>query len=176
MVLKKFRITHSMLVEHYQYIEAHLEAIYAAASDEPFWNALEEIEKDSLGTVVRELQLLDKQKGLGLFTSDEYTALRNLTSRRNYWCHFCYCDLAFNLKTGGPAHKADIDNMLADLKAAEAWRAKIFQKNLEVLEQTKPFTPEQTPVPEPTPEETTEETTEEVVESPSEEPSEKLTV
>ena len=60
MVLKKFRITHSMLVEHYQYIEAHLEAIYAAVSDEPFWNALEEIEKDSLGTVVRELQELDK--------------------------------------------------------------------------------------------------------------------
>ena len=66
--------------------------------------------------------------------------------------------------------------MLADLKAAEAWRAKIFQKNLEVLEQTKPFTPEQTPVPEPTPEETAEETTEEVVDDPSEEPSETLTV
>ena len=51
MVLKTFRITHSMLVEHYQYIEAHLEAIYAAVSDEPYWNALEEIEKDSLGDV-----------------------------------------------------------------------------------------------------------------------------
>ena len=108
MVLKKFRITHSMLVEHYQYIEAHLEAIYAAVSDEPFWNALEEIEKDSLGTVVRELQELDKQKGLNIFTNEEYAALRKLTARRNYWCHFCYCDLAFNLKTGGPAHKEDI--------------------------------------------------------------------
>ncbi len=38
----------------------------------------------------------DKQKGPGLFTSDAYTALRNLTTRRNYRCHFCYCDPAFN--------------------------------------------------------------------------------
>ena len=86
--------------------------------------------------------MLDKQKDLQLFTTDEYTALRQLTSRRNYWCHFCYCDLAFNLKTGGPAHKEDITKMLEDLKVAESWRAKIFQKNLEGLEQTKPFTPE----------------------------------
>ena len=142
MVLKKFRITHSMLVEHYQYIEAHLEAIYAAVSDEPFWNALEEIEKDSLGTVVRELQELDKQKELNIFTNEEYAALRKLTARRNYWCHFCYCDLAFNLKTGGPAHKEDTTKMLEDLKAAESWRANIFQKNIEILKQTKPFTPE----------------------------------
>ena len=143
MVLKSFRVTHSTLIEHYQYIEAHLEAIFAALSDEPFWNALEEIEKDSLGTVIRDLQVVDKQKGLNLFTDDEYAALKDLTVRRNYWCHFCYCDLTFNLKTGGPAHKKDVETMLSDLKTAEAWRAKVAEKNLSVMAQEKPFAPEE---------------------------------
>lgn len=30
MVLKEFRINHSTLIERYQFIEAHLEGIYAA--------------------------------------------------------------------------------------------------------------------------------------------------
>ena len=33
MLLEKFRITHSTLIEHYQFIEAHLEGIYASVSE-----------------------------------------------------------------------------------------------------------------------------------------------
>ena len=139
MVLKTFRITHSTLIEHYQFIESHLEGIYAAAAGGPFWNVLDEIEKDSLGGVIRELQALDAQKGLHLFTQDEYTQLRELTARRNYWCHFCYCDLTFDLKTHGPANLEDIEKMYADMQAAEQWRDMLFAKKMALLEQKQPI-------------------------------------
>ena len=87
MVLKEFRITHSTLIEHYQFIEAHLEGIYAAISDEPFWDVLKEIERDSLGGVIREIRRIEKEKGIQVFTEDEYTRLRQVTERRNFWCH-----------------------------------------------------------------------------------------
>lgn len=135
MVLKTFRITHSTLIEHYQFIESHLEAIYAAVSDGPFWNVLEEIEKDSLGGVIRELEYIDTEKGLNLFTFEEYAALRSLTTRRNYWCHFCYCDMAFNLKTGAPAEMEDVENMLEDMKIAQTWRDRLFRTKTALLEQ-----------------------------------------
>ena len=40
MDLKEFRIAHSTLIEHYQFIEAHLEGIYAAVSDQPFLDGI----------------------------------------------------------------------------------------------------------------------------------------
>jgi hypothetical protein len=62
MVLKEFRITHSTLIEHYQFIEAHLEGIYAAISEKSFSDGLKEVEKDSLGGVVREIRELERDK------------------------------------------------------------------------------------------------------------------
>ncbi len=62
MVLNEFRILHSTLIEHYQFIEAHLEGIYAAVSDKPFVIGLQEVEKDSLSGVVREIKELEREK------------------------------------------------------------------------------------------------------------------
>ena len=56
MVLKEFRIHHSTLIEHYQFIEAHLDGIYAAISGKPFLDGIKEVEKDSLSGVVREIR------------------------------------------------------------------------------------------------------------------------
>ena len=57
MTLEEYRIRHSILIEQYQWIEFDLEGLYAAVSDEPFCEALREIEKDSIGGVVREINL-----------------------------------------------------------------------------------------------------------------------
>ena len=45
MELDEFRIKHSLLIEQYQYIELHLEGIYACICKSGFFNGLEEVEK-----------------------------------------------------------------------------------------------------------------------------------
>ena len=134
MVLKEFRIAHSTLIEHYQFIEAHLEGIYAAILDKPFRDGIKEIERDSLSGVVRELRELEQEKKITILTDEEYKQLRQIIDRRNFWCHCCYFELAFDLKTGAPARVRDVQVLLEDLKTAEQWRERLFKKKLTYLE------------------------------------------
>ncbi len=135
MVLKEFRITHSTLIEHYQFIEAHLEGIYAAISDKPFMDGIREIEKDSLSGVVRELRELERIKGIQILTGEEYKQLRQLIERRNFWCHCCYFEMSFDLQTGNPARVRDIQDLMEDLQTAEQWREKLYRKKVDLLKQ-----------------------------------------
>lgn len=135
MVLKEFRIAHSTLIEHYQFIEAHLEGIYAALSDKSFWDGLKEVERDSLGGVVREIRQLEKEKGVCILTETEHTQLRQIIERRNFWCHCCYFEMAFDLQTGGPAKVQDVQQLWEDMKAAEQWREMLFDKKVEFMKQ-----------------------------------------
>ena len=134
MVLKEFRITHSTLIEHYQFIEAHLDGIYAAISDKPFMDGIKEVERDSLSGVIREIREVEKEKNIKVFTDDTYKQLRKITERRNFWCHSCYFELSFDLKTGGPAKVRDVQELLEDLRTAEYWREQLFRKKIELLE------------------------------------------
>ena len=133
MVLKEFRIAHSTLIEHYQFIESHIEGIYAAVSGKPFFSTLEEIEKASLSGALREVEELERQKGIRLFTPEEYKQLRQMIESRNFWVHCCYYEMTFDLKTGGPAKVQDVQRLVKDLKTAEQWREKLFQKKVELL-------------------------------------------
>ena len=135
MVLKDFRITHSTLIEHYQFIEAHLEGIYAAVSDKPFLAGVQEVEKGSLSGAIREIRDLEREKGVQIFTEEEYKQLRQIVERRNFWCHCCYFEMSFDLKTGGPAKVRDVHTMFADLQTAELWREKLFHKKIDLLKQ-----------------------------------------
>ena len=69
MTLEKFRILHSTLIEHYQFIEAHLEGIYAALLDKPFGEGIREIERDSLSGVVREIREIEKEQNIWIHVS-----------------------------------------------------------------------------------------------------------
>lgn len=133
MVLEKFRITHSTLIEHYQFIEAHLEGIYAAISGKSFLDGIQDVEKDSLGGVIREIKEVEREKKIAVFTEDEYKQLRQIIERRNFWCHCCYFELAFDRQTGGLARVRDIQLLLEDLKTAEQWREQLLQKKIALL-------------------------------------------
>jgi hypothetical protein len=137
MVLKEFRITHSTLIEHYQFIEAHLEGIYAALSGKSFADGLKDVEKDSLSGVIREIKELERTKNICVFTAEEYAQLRAIVERRNFWAHCCYFELSFDLQTGAPAKVRDVKMLLDDLKAAEQWREQLFQKKLSYLKSKK---------------------------------------
>lgn len=133
MDLREFRITHSTLIEHYQFIEAHLEGIYAAVSDKTFLEGIREVERDSLGGVVREIRELEQEKRISLFSEEEYTQLRQIIERRNYWCHCCYFEMPFDRETGGPARVRDVQELFADMRTAEQWREMLYQRKLKLM-------------------------------------------
>ena len=138
MVLKEFRITHSTLIEHYQFMESHLEGIYAALSDKPFGDGIREIEKDSLSGVVRELRELEEKKHITIFSGEEYKQLRKVIERRNFWCHCCYFEMPFDRHTGGPAKVRDVQALFKDMETAKQWREQLFQRKLECIKQYRP--------------------------------------
>ena len=138
MMLEKFRITHSTLIEHYQFIEAHLEGIYAIFSGKKFVDALKDVERDSLSGVIREIRELEKEKKLTILSPEEHARLRKIVERRNFWCHSCYYDLVFDRKTGGLAKVQDVQMLIEDLKTAEQWREMLYQKKIDMLRKNKP--------------------------------------
>lgn len=133
MVLDEFRILHSSLIEHYQFMEAHLEGIYAAISGKPFLDGIREIERDSLSGVVREIRTVEREKKIKIFTEEEYTSLRQIIERRNFWCHCCYFEMVFDRETGGPAKVRDVQALFDDMKTAEVWRERLLQKKRSLL-------------------------------------------
>lgn len=137
MVIKEFRITHSTLIEHYQFVEAHLEGIYAAISGKSFGDGIKDVERDSLSGIVREIRDVEREKDIRVFTEEEYSQLRQIIERRNFWCHSCYFEMAFDRKTGGPAKVRDVQQLFQDLESAERWRDELFQKKIRLLKDSK---------------------------------------
>lgn len=133
MNLEKFRIYHSTLIEHYQYIEAHLEGIYAALSGKALLEGLQEVEKDSLHRIVKEIKKIQCEKNIAVFTDEEYDRMEKIFQRRNFWCHNCYYDMVFDRKTGGPKKENDIKIMISDMREAEELREELFARKDELF-------------------------------------------
>ena len=133
MELKEFRIAHSTLIEHYQFIEGHLEGIYAALSDKAFTEGVRDVENDGLGRLLGEVRRLEREKSVAVFTKEESDELLDIFRRRNFWCHNCYFDLAFDRKTGGPAKVRDVQQMIRDMHDAERWRNELFSRKIGLL-------------------------------------------
>ena len=127
MTLDEYRIRHSLLIEQYQWIEFDLEGLYAAISDTPFPKALREIEKDSIGGVVRQIKKIEKEKNITVFTDNEYQELDMLRERRNFWSHVCYTE-AYDKITGVPRN--------AQMLSADLRRAETFLKQLRKIKDT----------------------------------------
>lgn len=115
MTLEEYRIKHSMLIEQYQWIEFDLEGLYAVLSEDPFYEALQEIEKDSIGGVVREIKKIEGQRNIVVLSESEYQELDQIRERRNFWSHKCYTE-AYDKDTGVPKNAAILP---ADLQEAE---------------------------------------------------------
>ena len=92
MTLEEYRIRHSMLIEQYQWIEFDLEGLFAFISGDPFHEAIEEIEKDSIGGVVRDIRRIEEERNTTVFSQHEYEELDQIRQRRNFWSHACYTE------------------------------------------------------------------------------------
>lgn len=74
MDLQQFRIAHSTLMEHYQFIERELEGIYAALSGKSLYIGLKDVETFSINKVIRMVQ--EQEKSM-IWKSSQMQNMRN---------------------------------------------------------------------------------------------------
>ncbi|MBD5527623.1 MAG: hypothetical protein HDR02_04320 [Lachnospiraceae bacterium] len=110
MNLSEFRIAHSTVMEHYQFIEMHLEGIYAALSGRGFYEGLMDVERYSISKIIMMIQKQEKTHNQRVISDSEYEDIKSIYQRRNFWTHNCYTDMAFDRKTGGPKKEINISN------------------------------------------------------------------
>lgn len=132
MTLENFRLNHSTLIEHYQYIEAHLEGIYATISGKNLLEGLKDVERSNFKHIISKIKTLESKEKINIFTEEEYEYLNKVFQKRNFWCHNCYYDIVFDRKTGGPKKPEDVQMLIKDLQEAEQLREKLFNKKIKL--------------------------------------------
>lgn len=137
MNLTDFRIYHSTLIEHYQFIESHLEGIYAAISEKDILQGFQDVQNDNFHRIIKKIKEIENQKNISLFTDKEHKQMEKIFQRRNFWCHNCYYDMVFDIKTGGPKKAQDVQLLLSDIREAEEFREKIFAMKSELFDKNK---------------------------------------
>ena len=133
MDLNEFRIAHSILMEHYQFIEMHLEGIYAALTGRSFYAGLKEVERYSINKIITMIQEQEKIHNKKVISNSEYEDLKYIYQRRNFWTHDCYTGMVFDRKTEGPKKETDIRQMIQDTIAAEQMRDPLFEKKIKLM-------------------------------------------
>ena len=77
-----------------QIIEANIKIIYVnlvGKNKQATWN---QIEKDSLGTICKKLETLDKNNKL--LTNEDYYYLHLVAGIRNHWCHQAFINFLYS--------------------------------------------------------------------------------
>ena len=137
MDLQQFRIAHSTVMEHYQFIERELEGIYATLSGKRLYDGLKDVETFSINKVIRMVQEQEKINGKKIISDTEYEDLKSICQRRNFWAHNCYTKMVFHSKTGGPKKETDIKQLNDDIRIAEQMRKLLFGKKIELFHDIK---------------------------------------
>ncbi len=137
MTLDEFRILHSTVIEHYQFIESEMEGIYAAISGKSFFDGMADVETHNISRLIKDLKVVQSSKGIVALTDDEFDRINRICERRNFWVHNCYYDMVFNTPRngGGPKRNADIQQLINDIHDAETLRSELFDKKLKLMEQ-----------------------------------------
>lgn len=79
-----------------QIIEHDVKMIYAAMLKGDFTANLKEIENEwTLGQTIKELEELDNSDGNSYFSKSDYSVLRAITGKRNYYCHQVYLQFVY---------------------------------------------------------------------------------
>lgn len=93
MDISEFRQMHSELIEFCQLIEDDLKWIYSYMHKGDVEENYNSLEKTTLGALVKKLKVLDNSEGELFISNDDYNFLKQMTEKRNYWCHQCYLEL-----------------------------------------------------------------------------------
>lgn len=96
MDIKEFRVKHSELVEQYQFIEFHLEGLFAIMQNDGdnFVELAHRVENDAMGELIRKVRFLIKEKKhQDLLTKNDFANLDDIRDDRNFWCHSNFLEL-----------------------------------------------------------------------------------
>lgn len=70
--------------------------LYAAMRKGDYYENLERVEKWTLGKCVQELKALDFSDGDSYISASDYNFLKQMTEKRNHWCHQTYQNFLYN--------------------------------------------------------------------------------
>lgn len=132
MTEEEFRIMHSKIIEHYQFIEFHLEGIYAMINGNDFIVGLKEVETHNIGRLLKTIKQIEQKQNIKVLSEDLYIKLQNVYVRRNFWCHNCYVDMIFDRKTDVPKKESDINEMRSDLQEALLIRNFLYEEKMKL--------------------------------------------
>lgn len=90
-----FKIYHSELIIYCQIIENDLKWIYSEFKIGKPENNYFNVERHNLGKIVTELKALDNSDGNPILSSQDYNYLKQMTQKRNYWCHGCFLEFIY---------------------------------------------------------------------------------
>lgn len=79
-----------------QCIEHDIKLIYSGMLQGNFNKNYSSVETDTLGTIIRKLEKLDKSDGNPYFGKADYRLLKEITEIRNYWAHQGYIDFIYS--------------------------------------------------------------------------------
>lgn len=133
MDIQQFRIAHSTVMEHYQFIERELGRNLCRFKRKSFYNGLMDVETFSISKVIRMVQEQEKINDIEIISDAEYETLKSICLRRNFWTHNCYTGMVFDIKTGGPKKQTDITQLYDDIRNAEQMRDLLFNRKIELL-------------------------------------------
>lgn len=134
MDLEEFRIAHSTVMEHYQFIERELEGIYATLSGKSLYMGLKDVEVFSINKVIQMVQKQEKLHRKRIILDIEYEKLKSICQRRNFWTHNCYTKMVFNRKSGDPKRETDVKQLYNDIRDAEQMRELLFNRKMELFD------------------------------------------
>ena len=110
-----FKKYHSEVVMNCQCIEHDLKWIYAYMRTGDVDRNFNKLEKKTLGMLVQKLENLDNSDGNPLISADDYEFLRQLTDKRNFWCHQCFIDFIYiESFINSPQYRSVCNKLLED--------------------------------------------------------------
>ena len=97
MTYDEFLIKYAQLMKLFQCIEFDIKWTYSSMKVGDIQNNRIEIDKMTLGTVIKLLNKLDNSDSQPHLTKSDYQLLSDITRIRNYWAHSCFTDFVYSV-------------------------------------------------------------------------------
>lgn len=95
MSIEEFKQYHSETIMYCQCIEHDLKWIYSYMHKGDQYDTFDKLEKKTLGTLIKMLKSLDNSSGKLFISNDDYNFLKQMSEKRNYWCHQCFIEFIY---------------------------------------------------------------------------------
>lgn len=112
MEVKEYRINHSKIIEEYQFIEFHLEGLFALMQGKgnDFKELAHRVENDAMGELIRKVKFLVREyKYDDILTKQDFKTLDKIREDRNYYCHENFLKTIFDNKNNPKSFSIEED-------------------------------------------------------------------